>query len=192
MDPSFHIKRVRSWTGVILPASMVTSFACKCCRLWCNLFLSGFKVPFFQYCCEKHFASTCEVRSPLVYFHRLIKFRSALYSIIMNDFELFSDTLITSMDEMIARQSFVNLLIPSTSGLLGSQILASISGVLFQYEIIAILRTLSDVQAQVSYSLQECNIHASTDYSHCQEATVVVRCLGSRNYERTAEIWNCV
>ena len=106
----------------------------------------------------------------------------------MNDFELFSNTLITSMDEMIARQSFVNLLIPSTSSLLGSQILASISGVLLQYELIAIVRTLSDALAQVSYSLQECNIHASTDCSHCQEATVVARCLGSRNYERTTEI----
>jgi len=54
----------------------------------------------------------------------------------MNDFEIFNNTLITSMDEMIARQSFVDHLVPSTRSLLGSQILASISGVLFQYGII--------------------------------------------------------
>ena len=104
------------------------------------------QVSFLQYRCEEHCASTCEVCSPLVYLRRLIKFRSALYSIIMNDFELFSKTLITSMDEMVARQSFVNHLMPTTRNLLGSQILASISGVLFQYDMIVIIKMLSDAQ----------------------------------------------
>lgn len=54
----------------------------------------------------------------------------------MNNFEIFNNMLIMSMDEMIARQSFVDHLVPSTRSLLGSQILASISGVLFQYDII--------------------------------------------------------
>ncbi|KAK2464284.1 hypothetical protein APHAL10511_003741 [Amanita phalloides] len=57
---------------------------------------------------------------------------NALYSIVMNDFESFSNTLITSMDEMISRQSFVDRLSPATKNLIGSQVFASISGVLFQ------------------------------------------------------------
>jgi hypothetical protein len=70
----------------------------------------------------------------------------------MNNFELFSKTLITSMDEMIARQSFVNHLMPNTRSLLGCQILSSISGVLFQYDMIVTVKMPSDAHAQVSHS----------------------------------------
>lgn len=62
----------------------------------------------------------------------LNQYVNALYAIIMNDFETFSNTLVTCMDEMIARKSFRDHQSPVTKGLLGSQILASVAGVLFE------------------------------------------------------------
>ncbi|KAF8629392.1 hypothetical protein AX15_003447 [Amanita polypyramis BW_CC] len=62
----------------------------------------------------------------------LHQFVNALFSIIMNEIEVFSNTLVTCMDEMIGRQSFTDYLNPSTRGLLGSQVLASIAGVMFE------------------------------------------------------------
>ncbi|KIL62527.1 hypothetical protein M378DRAFT_128690 [Amanita muscaria Koide BX008] len=58
---------------------------------------------------------------------------NALYSIIMGDYGTFSNKLISCMDQMIEAQSFRDFQRSSTKNLLGSQILASITGVLFEY-----------------------------------------------------------
>ncbi len=127
---------------------MVALFACKCC-----LPLSGFFYKAFQF-----FSSDIVVKSTLrqyvafvhfLSFHRLslIPSFSTLYSIIMNDFGSFSDTLIRSIDEMIAIEDKLD-----------SQIVASISEVLLQYGIVLInkpylmhnLRCLSRFENAVS------------------------------------------
>ncbi|KAF8639511.1 hypothetical protein AX17_001416 [Amanita inopinata Kibby_2008] len=57
---------------------------------------------------------------------------NALYMTIMNNFTTFTNTLITCMDDMILRESFTDPSSPLTRGLLGSQIIASITVVLFE------------------------------------------------------------
>ncbi|PFH53777.1 hypothetical protein AMATHDRAFT_73192 [Amanita thiersii Skay4041] len=70
--------------------------------------------------------------SDIVVKSTLHQFVNKLYMCIMNNFEVFSDILISVMDDMFARQSFIDPMNFQTKSLLGSQVLAAITGVLFE------------------------------------------------------------